>query len=400
MAESRLRTRASPVPGMRTCFMRIASSIGLLLAVSLCPLFRAEAQDVLVEWPIEENGRAPVVPVQINNREIRLHIHTGVSQSTVSAQHEFAFSGPSRTVNEEPGKTNAERVFYKVDSLSAGRWRCSNTDIERLSHPGFVKLWQLSEVDGVLGSLALEDVCLQLDYDNKACRLLSKYTPTVEDTPFRLNFTRGVPTIHSRIGEYDDVIIDSGEIDGFCWPGNMYAQLLEERDFVGWRNQAVKLPQMSRECILLRSLTIGDSHLRLENVLGQPAPFASFGLPVLSQFRVTIDYRNKVLYLAPRKSPPRMQAPDASGISLMKSPKGYFALFVHEGTPASEAGMECKDRIVSVEGQPATDFTIHELEGLFTQGGKAVTLGLERNGTRFERRLALRFPIEYPPKWP
>jgi hypothetical protein len=387
------------------------SRVGLFVsclpyAIVTCTLFTTAYADdkspkVLAQWPIEENGLSATVPVEINGRLLNLEIDTGSNVISVLPLFQFAFKGKATDTPLSSTRFDVNRIaVYKTNGLKIGSVERDPEDICPLNSRSLVLNYQSRGVDGLLSGTALRDYCLQIDYDLQICRILTTYSPDRSDIPLKFTYVNRLPMIHTRVGEYADFLIDTGNQLGFTWSGSISSELIDGRDYVAWRNPVADKTDVSRERILLRSLTIGDSDLQLENVQGMPAETATLGLQVLSQFRMTIDYPNAMLYLAPRKTPHKVLAPDASGIALIRDKRGFYVGVIYDGTPASEAGLKRDDRILTVQGRPATQLTIHELEGLFTQGGKAVTLGLERNGTRFERRLALRFPIEYPPKWP
>jgi S1-C subfamily serine protease len=57
---------------------------------------------------------------------------------------------------------------------------------------------------------------------------------------------------------------------------------------------------------------------------------------------------------------------------------------------AGEAGLTKGDRIVAVDGKPAKDFALWQLQDRLKKSGDAVTITIERGDETLEKTLALR----------
>jgi C-terminal processing protease CtpA/Prc len=63
---------------------------------------------------------------------------------------------------------------------------------------------------------------------------------------------------------------------------------------------------------------------------------------------------------------------------------------VMENSPASEAGLQAGDIITAIDGKPTESSSSDELEKLFRQHGKELTLTVKRGETVIQKKLKLR----------
>jgi hypothetical protein len=86
-----------------------------------------------------------------------------------------------------------------------------------------------------------------------------------------------------------------------------------------------------------------------------PSEAGNLGLPVWRHFRIGFDYRRERMYLAPRPGFSLPQATASAGLGAIKlDPAAFTVLQVLPGGPAARAGLKQGDRIVAVDGTPAS----------------------------------------------
>jgi hypothetical protein len=101
----------------------------------------------------------------------------------------------------------------------------------------------------------------------------------------------------------------------------------------------------------------------------------NIGLPILSRFRLLIDFTHDRLYAWPYPDAAAAGfAKDRLGLSLRPEAQDLVVEFVSPGGPAEAAGFKAGDRIRLVDGQPAQAWTVQRLRALAaaTAGGTVV----------------------------
>jgi len=63
---------------------------------------------------------------------------------------------------------------------------------------------------------------------------------------------------------------------------------------------------------------------------------------------------------------------------------------IYDNSPASDAGLQVGDKIVSINGRPAGEYDIFEIDSLFAQEGKTIQLIVRRGDKESEISLKLR----------
>jgi hypothetical protein len=108
----------------------------------------------------------------------------------------------------------------------------------------------------------------------------------------------------------------------------------------------------------------------------------NIGNAILERFKCTFDYDRHVVYLEPGKRIHDEDHFSCAGLLLTKSGDVVQAAQVLKNSPASHAGIEEGDEIVSVDGKPAGSLDPDEVAMLFEQGedGRKVAIELKRDG--------------------
>ena len=115
---------------------------------------------------------------------------------------------------------------------------------------------------------------------------------------------------------------------------------------------------------------------------------------ILKRFEVIIDYVNGYLYLSPNKNFKEKFSYDKSGLVIAAGGanlKDFSILKVIEDTPADIAGVKKGDRIIAMNGWPASFLSLGNiLKTLKRKPGKNIKLKLERNGQVLKLRFELK----------
>ncbi len=149
----------------------------------------------------------------------------------------------------------------------------------------------------------------------------------------------------------------------------------------------------------IKSLTIGDYTLEdiitgfvkpdpRENAVGE----TWLGLELFSRFNIVFDYPGRKMYFEPNKAFDKPFEYDMTGMTLRRSRDGDWLTVqkVYEGTPASEAGIDVGDKVITINGEKATSLDVFDRIPLFRQVGRTISFEIEREGKLVEKSITLR----------
>lgn len=117
---------------------------------------------------------------------------------------------------------------------------------------------------------------------------------------------------------------------------------------------------------------------------------AMIGLGLLSRLNLVFDLRRQRLLVQPARSIARPFEYDMTGFDLSPGEQGLAIVSVHDGSPASAAGLEVGDTVLAVDGRPAAEWDFFDLMQLFRREGATLSLVVARRGHRREVTLTLR----------
>jgi hypothetical protein len=119
----------------------------------------------------------------------------------------------------------------------------------------------------------------------------------------------------------------------------------------------------------------------------------NIGGGVLKRFIVTLDYEHNTMYLKPvTATVGDLDSFDRSGLWINNSDGGYTVVDVTKGGPSDTAGLKVGDRIISVDGQPASSIPLYEMRNRLRNEapGTAVTFAVVRGGVKQDVKVTLR----------
>lgn len=119
----------------------------------------------------------------------------------------------------------------------------------------------------------------------------------------------------------------------------------------------------------------------------------NLGGNILRRFTVIIDYGRNHLTLEPNQHLNDPFEYDASGLLITATGEDFRTFVIRRVIPhsaADEGGLMKGDRIIVVDGTPAKDFTLWQLQDRLKKSGDTVTITIERENATLEKTLALR----------
>ncbi|HVA33420.1 MAG TPA: aspartyl protease family protein [Candidatus Baltobacteraceae bacterium] len=142
----------------------------------------------------------------------------------------------------------------------------------------------------------------------------------------------------------------------------------------------------------LRSLTIGsftlphviaDYTAQKKGAFAAPFIAANVGGGIWKRFTMTLDYRAQTMALVPNDTLDTTDQYEHAGLFLIDQGGKYVVIDARPGTPAAAAGIVRGDRIVSVDGTPASSLTLQQVRERFLEPpGTLLHLGVaNKTGT-------------------
>ena len=254
-----------------------------------------------------------------------------------------------------------DQTFYVVD---LGRW----PEIEG------------APVDGVLGPETFERIVLTIDH---ARRLLTLTDPAAFRAPLNavslpLRFVERLPlvaaSVDGRVGEF---AIEPGTRGPLTLHGGFVREheLLDRyphghESVVGWgisgptrgfatRVGAVEIGGLRAPAVVA---TLQTEERKLP---GSRAVAGSIGGRLLARFTVTIDFIGRRLLLQPGATLATPDAHDRSGMWLNLDGEDLIIDALQPNGPAARAQLQPHDRIVAIDGVPATELTLAGVRAMF-----------------------------------
>ncbi|HEY4092352.1 MAG TPA: aspartyl protease family protein [Luteibacter sp.] len=349
--------------------------------------------------PMTLEGGALLVEASINgSKPLPFILDTGGHAIlTEAAAKALGVAGQGKGVSTGSGPGSMSIAYARVKTLSLGE--ADLRDQAFLVMPfgfGFSDRGEREPIAGILGLEVFERFAVTFNYDHGQL-LLAPFDlaspPAGAGQAVPLRFTSDMPVVEGALDGKPGVFgIDTGN-SGYLlvFPQWMERNGLIERYRKGYAlagSGGVGGSFVSR-ISPLREFDIGAVSVR--GHLAQLTPpdagatanvseAGNVGQDVLSRFRVGVDYRRGMLYLAPRSPPVPVQNTDPGMRAGRKpeTPDRFTVAGVVAGGPAWKAGIRAGDAIASVDGVPAATLGNWGLRDRFDRAkeGDHVVLGM------------------------
>jgi hypothetical protein len=267
-------------------------------------------------------------------------------------------------------------------------------------------------IDGVIGADLFQAYAVRIDYAARSVELFdgAKYRHSGKGAVLRLTFSDGRPFVAARVefagrrslaGRF---IVDTGDGSaiGLHTPFVRKHRLPPDgqpglREIT--RGIAGSAPEVRARALRFR---LGPFALREPVVAlaqaekgstADPTYEGSIGGEVLRRFTVTLDYRNRRMILERASGFDAPFAVDASGLDLGATGPDLSAIVVErvsDGAPASQAGIRAGDRLVAIDGVPASQLDVARLQAMFAKQAVTYRLTIERDSRTIEVSLTTR----------
>jgi len=367
--------------------------------VSLKPAARFSRGGNAAEVPMEIAANAVFVPVQIGAGRPTSWLLDTASPDTAA--------GP-QAAQENAGANSARLMLPGVEFPG------TNLTVHSFETLG---PWYGLRVGGVIGNDILTGLVAELDYARLSIELYqpSSYRRPGHMKKLPIRWVNRLPTVRARLrlgGQtiQGDFALNTGGSSGVV----VFRKFLAAQRLASLMGKTIPGEAIDASgeeaATLMRGEWIEFGPVRVsqpivaiagQNDLSAPAgggrsPKDSvagwIGGGILRKFRLVLDFPQNCVFLAPNRNFVFPIAADASGATITAAGPSldeFEVRGVREGSPAAQAGLQPGDRIVLIDGEEASDFSLDQLRNLLCQAGHSPVLVVERLGRRVRIDLRL-----------
>ncbi|MDH3709439.1 MAG: aspartyl protease family protein [Cyclobacteriaceae bacterium] len=367
-----------------------------------------------IEIPFESHNNLIVIPVILNHRmPLRFVVDTGVRTSILTDRtfSDILNISYDRKIPLVGADGDRQIVAYVANGIS-------------LKLPGVVGQGQAllvleedylqlknylgTDVHGILGYELFSRFVVEIDYDDRLLRLHEPYSykPRKSHRSLPLTVVDTKPYVHTNITLMDGTVIASKFM---LDTGASHSLLLDLES-----HPDLHLPDKILRTNLgrglggaiyghlgrLQSVEFGKYHFTeviaswpdvgsFAEILKKTGRQGTLGGGLLSRFTVVFDYFNGYLYYKRNRNFRNKFEYNMSGMDLKVTGQKLNHYEIHEireGSPASRTDLQVGDEIFTINGHPARELTLGEVNNFFRlREGKKINLTVLRNDQKLRR---------------
>jgi len=347
-----------------------------------------------VTIPFELVTRHIMVKVKVNNsRPLSFVLDTGdkvgVIDAEVAKQLGLTLQGQIRV-----GGAGAETLSASM--VKDGNWTLPG--LERFSQPLTLALplGRLAarfghDFDGIIGSDFIRQFVVEVDYQNRLLKIHDKdkfaYSGTGESIPIQLN-GQGFPLLDAEVTPVGSdpikgkFVLDLGSSGSLV----LMSPVVSEHNLLGNGLKTIQAlgvggagGKSTGQIGRVQSLQIGKFKvpntltLFSEDQSGAMATrtlIGNIGQQIASKFKIILDYSHQRIILEPNSTFAEPMDRVGSGMVLIADGQDHTTIRVTdvlEKSPASDAGVQKDDIIVSVDGKATSELNLTRLSEMFEQ---------------------------------
>lgn len=356
--------------------------------------FADRASDTRV--PFELINNHIYIHAQVDGQPVRMLVDTGgLNLLTPAAAARLGLAVKGKLAASGAGERKVDLGFARGRELAVG-------DV-RLAEPVFyvIDTEALADVegvdfDGLVGFELFQRLAVRIDYPRRMLTLTRRdsFTPPAgavavpfelhDRTPIAAGAIDGIPA---------RLTIDTGSRGSlttsspFTREHGLEARYRPAFEAVtGWgvggptRGKPVRFRQVKLGGAVIADVA-GDLFTGDKGALADPDSSANLGGGILRRFAVTFDYRDRTMYLEPAAGVPR-DIYDRAGMFVLRAGDALRVAAVVPGGPAARAVLAADDRIVAIDGAPASSRPVAAWRAVLGAGeiGARHTLSVEAAG--------------------
>ena len=360
-----------------------------------------EEQAAVVEVPIDSTEMHIVLPVMLNGRgPFRFALDTGSPLLVILSSERTEELALETYGRFQVGGTGEGHVAYasRADGIDVGIGSLTLVDQSVVVLPWDqlpLSIGSEATYDGIIGYDLFRRFAVEIDGSHERLRIYPPGTlivdPEARELP--LTFAGRKPYVATSLVLHDGIEIpaklhlDTGSRDILTLlPGSHPSIRIPEESFerYGWGVSGRRVLRQARvSAFIIGGFRLDDVTASFTVSGGETAADRQgvLGYTLLRRYDFIIDYPGERLFL---KGSDRVGLPfefDMSGLDINPDGQLFIVRQVYDNTPAAAASLKSKDRIVSINGGPAGDFTLTSLQSLLRQHGTVVSLCVERSNT-------------------
>jgi predicted aspartyl protease len=257
----------------------------------------------------------------------------------------------------------------------------------------------VEDMDCVIGAALLRTHVIEFDYEAARVRLHPAVgfasPPGASSVPLIFRTNPSVPFVSVHVDFPDgngrdlQTVVDTGASYYALAVAPPASTWMRERSVTATRPEHPETASGTLQLVATRprGLTLGPFHVT-EPVIALVSTELGgvddglLGVGFLRRFTVWIDFNGRALYLRPNRN---IEAPhlfDASGLGFKRTADGYAVEVILPGTPAASADIRVGDRLVTIDGQHATELGSAALRERLSRSGSRCELVLQREENR------------------
>ncbi|HLI65092.1 MAG TPA: aspartyl protease family protein [Caulobacteraceae bacterium] len=314
-------------------------------------------------------GRQIYVPVTVNGRQTAALLDNGATISILDSDFATSLGLAPRGAFPTPG-SGGVGVTGRVGGVTVeiGNLTLKDLTVGSANMDGFGRAMG-RPVPLILGDEAFNELIVDIDFEHRRIAFIDpkSFSPPPEAVKVAMQQVRGARLAPLTIEGGPPAMFaldigDAGTLDiapAYAHDRNLLAgRLTAERRAVGIGGS------FAVTVTTLRSVEFAGVTLE-----GLPASFPQtwpaathsdqvsgrLGVGVLNRFRVTVDWPHDLLYLTPNPGAAAPFAKDRLGLALAPMGRDVIITVVEPNSPAAAAGLKVGDKIVSINGRPATE---------------------------------------------
>ena len=373
------------------------AALALLAAASSLGAQPVDRSLVLQEFDIPTDGDALLVPVQIGDRKCRFIVDTGCSRTEFDTALRSSLGPPLMTGLMANSAGSVDRELFAFPPVFLGRMSVASDELVACVPMNELSTVVGQRIDGMVGMDVLCQYVVSLDFDRGKLAILKEAARQHGiRVPFRDPRT---PTIDAKLPGLSPtrLLIDTGCIalkSGSIFAASL-SRLERQANFtvVGYSRvltasgQGLVRKGRISKCSIAGfdfADTIWSEHK------GHIAGYVS--LYFLTQFNVTFDFPNSVMYLEKSKNFRHADLIDLSGLHFRRIEDQVVIESVDDNSPAERCGIRAGDVIRALGSHDARTARLFVLRKSLCEARGRIPLVLQRGSQRFERELVLPEP--------
>lgn len=396
--------------------------LGTLILSTLCGLSLASvlpgcAEAQVAEVPFEIANHHLVILGSIDqSRPIRMVLDTGMTPGVMLNNQEIAREIGLRAVRSASLGGAGAGGRLRAGVATNVRVDIGKVHFDRMnaiiipSDSEYAKVTRDSTFEGVIGYSLFQNFVVCIDHEQNKLLLANpdkfQYGGQGHEVPFTLEATKPYVKAAARLDDDREIavkmVVDTGATSALYLNPDTHPDLtVPDRNLdivVGRgvsgkrRGRTARIPDFELAGYSFPNLLVSFPDAPIQGLAADRQGL--IGNRLLNRFHSIFDYRRRRIILEPNQ---HFQEPfefSMSGLMLYPNPTEEGLALVEEiipDSPASQAGVQAGDLLVSVDGKPASDYSVFDLRDLFESNeGREFALEFVRAGERYDVKIRLR----------